>query len=64
MGCILTRLNGLECPNDTSNDLGCFVTHLQLEGWDEHSKDGLECLADTCKPLGMKGASNTLRGLE
>ena len=30
MGCILTPLNGLECPNDNPRDVGCFVTHLRV----------------------------------
>ena len=30
MRCILTHLNGLECPTDTPRDLGCFLTLLRV----------------------------------
>ena len=30
MGCVLTHLNGLECPTDTPRDVGCFLTLLRL----------------------------------
>ena len=42
MGCILTRLNGLECPTDTPRDVGRC----------EHLNDGLEYFTDIPKDVG------------
>ena len=50
MGYILTHLNRLECPTDTSRDVGCFLTLLRVGM--NISNDGLECLADIHRDVG------------
>ena len=51
MGCILTRLNGLECPTDTPSDVRCFLTLLRV-GMNISMMDWSACLTDIPRDVG------------